>query len=204
MNTEDSAFSSELICLSAMRQARADFYDGVVSFAEDWRCKQQENDLSREERKLLRSDSVAQIAEFFFVLSEGGLNEPERIKAFLSRHNEDMAKLLGNCERGYTRFGLSAARLKEAHFSPHQINLIIHESANGPITFDQRSIGKILTQVMSFESCRTLLVLLASVGLLQRRDFRSLVLISSNGLLEDLYRTQLSAIVSSTAMGDGR
>ena len=126
----------------------------------------------------MRSDGVAQIAEFFFVLRDAGLTSPTTIAGFLRRHNDDMQALLDSCSRGYTRFGLSAARIREAMFQPHQIDLIVHESSGERATFDQRSIGKILTQVMSFESCRTLLVLMASAGLLQRRDFRSVVLIS--------------------------
>lgn len=195
MGSLDQKLSPELACLAAMRQARADFYDRVVKTAEDWREQSGDKGLTREERKHLRSDGVAQIAEFFFVFRDGNLNSREGIKSFLHSHNEDMGALLEGCEKGYTRFGLSAARLKEAMFKPHQIELILHESAAGPLTFDQRSIGKILTQVMSFESCRTILVLLASCGHLTRRDFRSVVLISSNGRLEDLYGDYLRSIL---------
>lgn len=191
-------YSPELICLAALRQARADFFDQVVQVAETSRQSKSEPDLTREERKLLRSDGVAQIAEFFFVLKEAGLTSPAAITGLLERHNADMEALLASCDRGYTRFGLSAPRIQEAMFKPHQVELILHESAGGIVTFDQRSVGKILTQVMSFESCRTLLILLASTGLLQRRDFRSVVLVSSNGRIEDIYREHLRAIVAAT------
>lgn len=197
----DQAISLKLICLAAMRQARADFYDQVVKSAEEWRAQKHDTHLTREERKLLRSDGVAQIAEFFFVFRESDLADADGITSFLLRHNEDMTALIESCDRGYTRFGLSAARIKEALFKPHQIDLIVHESASGSLTFDQRSIGKILTQVMSFESCRTILVLLASCGLLTRRDFRSVVLISSNSRLEDLYSDYLGAILDALPRG---
>lgn len=201
MAEKDQKISLELTCLAAMRQARADFYDRVVRFAEDWRAQEGDAGLTREERKLLRSDGVAQIAEFFFVFRDGDLADADGIRAFLLRHNEDMTALIETCEKGYTRFGLSAARLKEAIFKPHQIDLILHESAGGALTFDQRSIGKILTQIMSFESCRTILVLLASCGLLTRRDFRSVVLISSNDRLEDFYGDYLRAILGALPIG---
>jgi hypothetical protein len=188
-------FSPELICLTALRQARADFFAAVVETAEGWRRSRGEPDLSPEERKVLRSEGVAQIAEFFFVLHEAGLTSPAAIASFLGRHNADMQALLDSCTRGYTRFGLSAARIREAMFQPHQVDLIVHESAGYTVTFDQRSIGKILTQVMSFESCRTLIVLLAGTGLLQRRDFRSVVLVSSKGIIESHYRQHLRSIV---------
>jgi hypothetical protein len=188
-------FSPELICLGAFRQARADFFDAVVETAEAWRLSRGEPDLLWQERKLLRSEGVAQIAEFFFVLRDAGLTSPAALASFLSRHNADMQALLDSCSRGYTRFGLSAARIKGAMFEPHQVELILHESAGDTVTFDQRSLGKVLTQVMSFESCRTLVVLLASTGLLQRRDFRALVLISSNGTIESLFGQHLRSIV---------
>ena len=189
------SLSPELVCLMALRQARADFFDAVGEAAEEWRRAQREPELSRDERRLMRSDGVAQIAEFFFVLRDAGLTSPAAIADFLRRHNADMQALLDSCSRGYTRFGLSAARIREAMFQPHQIDLIVHESSGERATFDQRSIGKILTQVMSFESCRTLLVLMASAGLLQRRDFRSVVLISSHGTIEDIYRRHLRSMV---------
>jgi hypothetical protein len=190
-------YSSELICLSAMRGARAAFFDAIVDHAEAWRAENGGPELAQDERKLLRSDGLAQLAEFFYALREAKLSDPEQIKGFMRRHNDDMRALLESCERGYTRFGLSAARIKSAFFTPQQMDLVAHESANGRVTFDQRSIGKIMVQIMSFESCRTLLVLLASCGLLTRSDFRSIVLISSGGQLEDLYGAQMRAIVES-------
>ena len=187
-------FSRELICLAAMRQARANFFDRVVDHAETWRRDRGEDDPTRDERKLLRSEGVAQIAEFFFAILEGGVNSPEALRSFFERHNADMSALLETCERGYTRFGLSESRVKSAMFKDHQIDLVVHESSHGVVTFDQRSIGKILTQVMSYESCRTLLILLSGAGLLKRRDFRAVVLISSDGTLESLYKDHLRYI----------
>ncbi len=195
-------FSRELICLAAMRQARSDFFDRVVDHAEAWRRDRGEDEPSRDARKLLRSEGVAQIAEFFFAIREGGISTSEALRGFFDRHNADMAALLETCERGYTRFGLSESRVKSAIFKDHQVDLVIHESSHGTVTFDQRSIGKILTQVMSYESCRTLLILLSEAGLLQRRDFRAVVLISSNGTLESLYRDHLSYIATALTPQD--
>lgn len=197
--SENVTYTAELMYLSAIREARADFFDSVVETADLERASTGDGELKREERKLLRSEGVAQLAEFFFVIEESGLNSDRKISAFLERHNDDMKALLASCEKGYTRFGLSAARIKQSLFSQPQIDLIIHESARGSVTFDQRSIGKVLTQVMSFETCRTLLVLLASCKLIQRHDFKSVVLISSNGLIEELYRNHLRSIVKETS-----
>lgn len=195
MSAQVPDLSTELLLLFAHRKSRAEFYDQVVSQAESHREAQGEPELTREERKALRSEGLLQIAEFFFAIDEAGISEPERIRGFLERHNEDMNAMLETCERGYTKFGLSAARIKEAILKPHQIELIAHESEGGQLTFDQRSIGKVLTPQMSFETCRTLLVLMASAGLIRRRDFRSVVLISSNGVIEKMYKTHLSQLL---------
>lgn len=195
MTTQATEISPELLLLFAYRKSTADFYDKVVSFAEAHRSDRGEPELTREERKSLRSEGLLQVAEFFFAIGDAGITTPERIRGFLERHNADMLAMLETCERGYTRFGLSAARIKEAVLKPHQIDLIAHESEGGQLTFDQRSIGKILTPQMSFETCRTLLVLMASAGLIRRRDFRSVVLISSNGAIEQMYKDHLSHLV---------
>lgn len=201
MGTQAPDFSAELLLLFAYRKSSADFYDRVVDHAETHRAGRGEPELSREERKSLRSDGLLQIAEFFFAIGEAGITTPEAIRGFLGRHNDDMQAMLETCERGYTRFGLSAARIREAVLQPHQIDLIVHESEGGPLTFDQRSIGKILTPQMSFETCRTLLVLMASAGLIRRRDFRSVVLISSNGVIEGMYRDHMRSLLEAVPRG---
>lgn len=195
MTEQVTEISQELLLLFAFRKSTADFYDQVVAHAEAHRKEQGESELSREERKALRSEGLLQVAEFFFAIGDAGISSAARIRGFLERHNEDMQAMLETCERGYTKFGLSAARIKDAVLRKHQIDLIVHESEGGQLTFDQRSIGKILTPQMSFETCRTLLVLMASAGLIRRRDFRSVVLISSNGVIEEMYRSHLRHLV---------
>lgn len=190
------SFSTALLCLAALRQARADFFDQVVDHAETWRKEEGVSELSREDRKLLRSEGTAQIAELFFVIEEGNINTPDALRGFFERHNDDMRSLLATCERGYTRFGLSEGRLKSAVFKDRQIDLVLHESSHGKVTFDQRSIGKVLAEAMSFESCRSLLLLLANSGLLKRNSFQSIVLVSPNGKIEDMYRRHLSHVAS--------
>ena len=70
------------------------------------------------------------------------MSSAKDIRDLLLGHNQEMRTMLGSCERGYTWNGLSAARLMQALFSEQQIELIAHESGRGPMTFDQRSIGK--------------------------------------------------------------
>lgn len=187
-----------IACLAALRQARATFFNAIEEHAAKQAGLASPADLEREHRKLLRSEAAAQIAEFFYVLKFGGIEVPDGLQGFLERHNEDMTALLQTCTRGYTVGGLSAQRIKRAIFSPAQINYVLHESANGKPRFDQHSLQRIFTQVMSFESCRTLIVLLASFGLLQRWEFNQ-VIVGSPGILEDLYKEYLETVSNASA-----
>lgn len=187
--------SLDLICLAAMRQARATFFDEVEESAASFVGLDATSSIDREHRKLLRSDGLSQIAEFFYVLKYGGLSIPGDLRGFLERHNEDMGRLLASCRNGYAEGGLSAQRLKRAIFSPSQIDYVLHESSSGEPRFDQQSLQRIFTQTMSFETCRNMLVVLADYGLLRRWEFNQ-VIIASTGVLEPLYKTHLEAVAS--------
>ena len=190
--------SRELICLAAMRQARADFFSALERMATEHLDASGEPPLEREQRKLIRSEGVAQIAEFFYILREGGVSEPRALEQFLRRHNEDMQALLDQAKGGYTVGGLSPQRVRQSIFSERQIDYVLHECAGGELRLDQLSLQRIFTQSMSFESCRKLLVLLADCGFLNRREFNQ-VLISSKGILETLYSDHLGVIVRAIA-----
>jgi|SRR6056297_1185930 len=187
--------SLDLICLAAIRQARATFFDAVERLAADAIGVDGPSDLDREHRKLLRSDGLYQIAEFFYVLRYGGLSIPDDLGGFLERHNADMKRLLETCRGGYTEGGLSAQRLKRAMFSPGQINYVLHESAQGDARFDQQSLQRIFTQAMSFETCRNMLVILSEYGFLRRWEFNQ-VIIGSTNVLEPLFKTHLETIAT--------
>ncbi|MEM9422449.1 MAG: hypothetical protein AAF986_08090 [Pseudomonadota bacterium] len=184
----------ELVCLGAMRQSLAKFYAGVENHAAAHTGLDDIALIEREHRKTLRSDAVAQIAEFFYVLRYSGMKIPGDLESFLRRHNDDMAALEASCRNGYTVGGISLQRLKRAKFSDAQINYVLHESGTGEPRFDQQSLQRIFTQIMSFETCRNVLLVLAQFGLLRRWDF-NLVLIGSDGTLEGLYRAYLKEIV---------
>jgi len=186
--------SRELVALAAMRQARATFFRKLEDHATSTREATNAEPHSRDQRKLIRSDGVAQIAEFFFVLREGGVTTPEALRQFILRHNEDMEALLATCERGYTVGGLSKERIEKSIFSERQIDYLMHECQGGEPRFDQQSLQRIFTQSMSFETCRKLVILLAEGGFLNRWEYNQ-VLISSKGLLEDFYGEHLSTIV---------
>lgn len=196
--TANATISRELVCLAALRQARSRFFRTLEKLAVDARQEAGDPVLSREQSKLLRSEGVAQIAEFFFIVRDGGISDPDALRSFLERHNDDMRVLLEDCERGYTSGGLSRERVERSIFTDKQIQYILHECESGEVRFDQQSLQRIFTQSMSFESCRKLLILLAECGFLNRWEYNQ-VLISSKGVLEDLYREHLSTIINAIA-----
>lgn len=178
-----------------MRAAKVEFFAAVEAHAANHQGVTDASELDREHRKVLRSEAVAQIAEFFYILKFSNMNIPGDLEGFLGRHNEDMQALEASCRNGYTIGGLSAQRIKRAKFSKAQINYVLHESAQGEPRFDQQSLQRIFTQIMSFETCRTVLVILAEFGLLRRWEFNQVV-VGSTGVLEDLYRNYLDTIVN--------
>ena len=189
--------TKELKLLASLRQAKADLFDAIVDHAVRWRARQGTASLTREEIKALRSDNVAHVAEFFYVVRERSIAEPANLRPFIERHNADMMALLESCERGYTASGLLISRIRRAMFSEPQIAYLEHECSGGTARFDQFSLARIFTQLMAFESCRKLLVLLSDSGFLNRQEYNQ-VLISSKGVLEDLFHDFLSKICAQT------
>lgn len=186
--------TKDLICLGAMREARARFFAAVEARAAENAGLNGPEALDREYRKVLRSEGVGQIAEFFYVLRYAGIHIPDGLRGFLERHNADMDSLLASCSNGYTVGGLSEQRLRRAKFSEPQIRYVMHESSSGEPRFDQQSLQRIFTQIMSFETCRSILVILAEFGLLRRWEFNQVV-VGSPGFLEDTYKAHLEEIV---------
>ncbi|WP_340422177.1 hypothetical protein [Yoonia sp. GPGPB17] len=178
-----------------MRSAKAQFFTSVEAHAAKHIGVDGAAMLERDHRRVLRSEGVAQVAEFFYVLKYAGIPIPDGLASFLERHNADMDTLEQSCRNGYTVGGLSAQRVRRAKFSDAQIRYVMHESSGGEPRFDQQSLQRIFTQIMSFESCRSILVTLSDFGLLRRWEFNQVV-IGSTGILEDLYKTQLETIVA--------
>jgi hypothetical protein len=200
VNSSTSGLAPTLVCLMAMREARAGFSTAVEAHAARHAGLDDVSQLDREHRRILRSEAVSQIAEFYYVLKNGGIEIPDGLRGFLERHNADMATHEASCRNGYTIGGLSVQRIRRARFSPAQINYVLHESAGGAPRFDQQSLQRIFTQIMSFETCRSVLVVLAEFGFLRRWEFNQVV-IGSTGVLERLFHIQLEAIVNAMRQG---
>ena len=184
--------SIALECLTAIRQARSAFFHSLLAYAQQ-RMASRKEATSEEQIDLLRGENAYLVAEFFYVLRECGLNDPTRLRAFLQRHNADMATLSADRER-LRRQGLSRQRVQDAIFQDWQIDKVVENAVSGRLRLDQSDLGRLLSPVMSPETCRKTVVALADGGLLTRIKIGQ-ALITSTGLLEDRFAKHLKYIV---------
>jgi hypothetical protein len=189
----------EFRCLDAMRTARADFFDKIVTHA---RAHQAALVASGKPAKdisisLLRSENTLQIAEFYFLAEEFRLDEPERIGGFIDLHNTDMRKLLDAPET-LSLQGLLKQRIEDAVFTPEQRAKVVENTVRGRLRLDQSDIGRFLAPLISPETCRKTLVALADGGLLERKNIGQVIVVST-GVIEDYYRKHLRSVVDAVS-----
>jgi hypothetical protein len=184
----------EFACLDAMRVARSNFLNDVIEHAERHQKELRDAGISAGalETDVLRSENTFQIAEFYYLIDYFHLSEPERISAYIDRHNTDMRALL-NDKVVMRQQGLLPQRVKEAIFSDEQRAKVSENAATGRLRLDQSDIGRLLSPIMSPETCRKTIVALANGGLLVRRNIGQ-VLVISTGVLEGYYRNHLRHI----------
>ena len=204
--------------LCAMRDAEAQFFDRIVREAEDHRRAHPiehkinveaqktlvpEDELTDEERRHLRLMGVEQLAEFLYCLESRKLNgDPERIRAYLGRHNaalDDRIVELKECGRDRGDDNISIARLKKGKLEAYQIDAMVDEAEDQGLRFDQSSLAALLIEAMSPESCRQLIKLMADCGFLLRKG-RATVNIRSTGKLEAAFSEFLSSILTEISM----
>lgn len=181
--------SRELICLGALRSARRQFFTDIVAHA-----SQHSNDqISKQDMDLLRSENTYQVAEFYYLVDDLQLSHKQKIRHILNRHNKDMEDLIANKQKR-DLMGLLKQSVEKAIFSPIQIDKIVENIVDGKLRLDQSDLGRLLTQAMSPETCRKIIVSLAKGGLINRINIGQ-VLIVSNGVLESYFRKHLTAVV---------
>ena len=127
------------------------------------------------------------------------LADRHKLHAFLRRHNADMAALLADKARR-DLMGLLKQRIEEAIFSATQIEKVLEMSGEGRLRLDQSDLGRLLSQLISPETCRKVTVVLAKGGLLTRRTIGT-VLVVSTGVLEGYFRKHLQQILSTLELG---
>jgi hypothetical protein len=193
--SSEAPISRAVRFVAVYRASWSEFFEDLALFALRGQDGLKKSELSLEDLRSLKSEGVGLISELFYIFRSAGLSSPTKLQGFLERHNSDMRALIASCQRGHTATGLSADRIKKSIFTERQIAYVIHESSHGELRLDQNSLQRILIQSMSFESCRSKLVLLAKFGLLRRHEYNQ-VLISSPGTLEDAYGRHLDRVLS--------
>jgi hypothetical protein len=134
---------------------------------------------------ILRLEATYQLAEFYYVLKARGIATEEHIRALADAHNAYVADLTRDPAK-MSRLGLKEERLLGAIFTADTLPRLIQNWRERPGAFDQSNLARLLTVVMSAETCRKVVVACAEAGLLLReRTGYGTITIVSTGVLEE-------------------
>lgn len=192
-----AVFSSEdFDRLVLYKTAKVTFVDEIYNHAMEYRRRGGMPPLTGPQVKQLRvkQEAIAMIGEIFALLSFKG------IRFVLEAHNIYIDVLLADSndesEGGAddkVEPALPVKRLRDAKFTERQIRMTQRMSRGEKVEINERTLGKLLSTLMSFESCRKLVELLDEAGLLEREDYGH-VLVKSPGDLERFYSNYLKEI----------
>jgi hypothetical protein len=133
----------------------------------------------------LRLEATYQLAEFYYVLKARGIATEDHIHALADAHNGYIADLTRDPAK-MSRLGLKEERLLGAIFTADTLPRLIQNWRERPGAFDQSNLARLLTVVMSAETCRKVVVACADAGLLVReRTSYGTIIIVSTGVLEE-------------------
>ncbi|MCY3873039.1 MAG: hypothetical protein OXF88_01950 [Rhodobacteraceae bacterium] len=178
---------SDVDVVVAMRTARQVFSDGILREA---------GTDQRDLRRRLTSDSVFQIAEFFFLLKCHGIETTQQVREFARLHNEYLTKAINSPEE-LERLERTRSQVDGAFFSEIGIDKLAENFLRNPPSFDQSDLCRFLVTQQSFENCRRSLKTLRDTGLLEetRIAYGSIVL-HSRGNLEQVYQNHIETLRS--------
>ncbi|MBR0731684.1 hypothetical protein ABIF64_001736 [Bradyrhizobium japonicum] len=185
--------NAALQCLIALREARSQLIDDVVTHARNHAAASQ-TDLTQEDIDILCTGGAFEVAEFYYLVDRYNLNDKRNIRAFILHHNADVEECLTNKDKRMS-LGLSVQRLKESLFSETQIERVVQSVAEGKLRLSQTDLACLLYQIMSAEKTRRAVLALAKAGLLIRINI-GMVLIVSDGTLEKYFERHLRFIVT--------
>ncbi len=135
----------------------------------------------------LRSESAYQLAEFLYLLRARRIDTVDGIRRLAELHNEYMTNLLSDPHK-MTRIGMTKERLLDAMFTADTMPRLLQNWRERPGAIDQSNLARLLASVMSAETCRKLVVVLSTTGMLQReKTAYGTIVISSRGVLERLF-----------------
>lgn len=178
IDPNDQETQDDIATLAAFRNGRHAFNQQIVA---------ESRDIDSKIVAILQSDSVFQIAEFFYLLAAFGIDSVEKFDGLIERHNIYVTGLLQDKSKS-DRMGLSKERLLGSIFDGETRPRVLEIWQQTPGTLDQSSIARFLVAVMSDETARKSLVACERAGYLARRNslFRT-VLVQSLGKMELVY-----------------
>jgi hypothetical protein len=175
----------ELLLLEAMRQAKADFFKVLCA------ASVSENP---DVQVALRQESAFQLAEFFYLVEAYGMGTPEAIRRLADAHNAYLHDLAKDREK-MRRMGLRPDRIERAIFGPEHLAKLGENYARTPPAIDQSDLSRLLTIVMSSETCRKLCVACEDAGFLARaKSPYGAMLVRSTGVMERIYGEHLTKL----------
>jgi hypothetical protein len=134
--------------------------------------------------EMLRLEATYQLAEFYYGLKAHGIESERDVEKLADAHNDYIAGLTNDPAK-MRRLGLSKDRLLEAMFTADTRPRLVEIWRQQPGAVDQSNLARLLTVVMSAETCRRVVVACAEAGFLERRDtIYGTKVIVSNGVLE--------------------
>ena len=171
--------------VKAMRAARQAFSENIIRLA---------NNRRRDLLRRLQSDSVYQIAEFFFLLKCHDIRTVSQVKRFARLHNGYLQNAMDTPEK-LEKLDRTRSQIDGAFFSDVGLEKLGENFRRNPPSFDQSDLCRFLVTQQSFENCRRSLKVLRETGLLEEDKiaYGSLVL-HSRGVLEQVYRDHLGTL----------
>lgn len=194
----------ELKVLGAYRDARRQFVSQVVEQATAFTLSTTSQKLDDASEEELRSENVFHIAELYYLFRAANFrHDADAFRAYLRQHKEGLEQKLktvrpaGSLKVARTPDGLSKKRLEDGNMSDEVIeSLVQHTRRFAPqsgLMLDQTKIASLLTEIMSPETCRTALLLLADCGFFVRTGLAP-VTVTSTDKLETLFAEYLTTI----------
>lgn len=161
--------------------AKSAFFDEIVAH-----CAAQDADSFNPSD--LRSETIFQIAEFYYFLKIFDIQSPARLREFAKIHTDKVAELL-NSKEEQAKLGVYPQRLSDALFDTEEKldRLTIH-CGEELLRLSQSDLARLLIEYMSPETCRQAVKVLGLAGYvrLSKSPFGA-VLVASSGELEAIF-----------------
>lgn len=140
---------------------------------------------------LLRQEPTAQLAEFYYLLWNRGIQTVGNIEKLAELHNAYIVQLTKDPQK-MQRMGLTMPRLLDSMFTADTLPRLLQNWAEGPAAIDQSNLARFLAALMSPETCRKIAVACAAAGFLERsKSPYGTFLLRSTGILEGIYQETL-------------